>query len=258
MKLQPLGYCLHALLLSMTLLCAAQAAEGEKVLTVRTDSWMPFNGEPGDAKPGYVIEVLKEIFEPAGIKVDYQTKPYKESLEAARKGEVDAVIGANEAEAEGLVIPFKSIGAPCVVLLTLDHSTFEYQNMRSLMKVKLGIIDGYSYWPALDNYITQKKNLVVEGGEAPLDALFQKLQKSEIEVLAENEPVLMWYLRAHKLDKKDFRAVYRHMADPIFVVFAKTPAGKANSELFDKGIQALRSSGRLVKILDKYGLSDWE
>lgn len=249
---------LKALILSTTLLCAAEGAEGGKVLSVRTDSWMPFNGEPGAEKPGYVIEILKEIFEPAGIKVDYQTKPYKESLDAARKGEVDAVIGANAAEAEDLLMPAKSIGAPCVVLLTLDHSGFDYQNMRSLMKVKLGIIEGYSYWPALDNYITQKKNLVVEGGETPLDALFQKLQKGEIEVLAENEPVLMWYLRAHKLDKKDFRAVYRHMADPIYVVFAKTADGKAHSERLDKGLQALRSSGRLLRILDKYGLSDWE
>jgi len=34
------------------------------------------------------------------------------------------------------------------------------------------------------------------------------------------------------------------------LVFAKTPEGKANSERFDKGIQALRSSGRLIKILE--------
>lgn len=230
----------------------------EKRLLVRTDSWMPYNGEPNSDKPGYAIEVLKAIFEPEGTTIDYQLMPYTEALDAAREGKVDAVIGADEVEGKGLTIPKLAIGEPSICLLTLAKEDLVYQSLRSLRGEKLGVIKGYAYWEALNSYIAKNVDIVSEEGDTPLTLLFAKLEAGEIKVLAESEPVLLWYLRENKKDRNNYKAVYRHMADPIFIVFSNDEKGKANSALFDKGMKALRESGELTKILLRYGMRDWK
>lgn len=233
------------------------AQQSGKVLTVRCDPWMPYNGEPGADKPGYAVEVLQTIFEAEGIKIDYQTMPYTEALDAAREGKVGAVIGANEKEGHGLLFPKLPIGEPQVCLLTRAKDNIEWQSIRTLSGKKLGVIKGYSYWDGLDSYIAHSKDIVSEEGDAPLDVLFAKLESGEISVLAETEPVLLWHLRTTKKDRNDFKAIYKHVPDPIFVAFSNDEQGKSYCALFDKGLKSLRTSGALAKILAKYGMKDW-
>ncbi|MGK5093936.1 hypothetical protein WDW89_18225 [Deltaproteobacteria bacterium TL4] len=61
----------------------------KKILSVRADFWPPFNGDPKASRPGYMIEVLKAIFEPQGYVVDYQILSWDQALESVRKGEFD-------------------------------------------------------------------------------------------------------------------------------------------------------------------------
>ena len=60
--------------------------------------------------------MTKMIFEPAGVKIDYQLMPWTDALAAARAGEIDAVIGANPTEAEELLLPKRSAGMPRIGL----------------------------------------------------------------------------------------------------------------------------------------------
>ena len=48
---------------------------GDPVVRLCADQWMPYNGDPADAKPGYVIELAKTIFEAKGLKVEYTVMP---------------------------------------------------------------------------------------------------------------------------------------------------------------------------------------
>jgi polar amino acid transport system substrate-binding protein len=63
-------------------------------ITVRADTWMPYNGEPNSDRPGYCIEMLKVIFEPMGYKIDYQIEPWTRATANAEAGKIDAIIGA--------------------------------------------------------------------------------------------------------------------------------------------------------------------
>lgn len=55
-------------------------------LTVRSDLWPPYNGEPNTSNQGYMILVLGEIFKQHGYSVDYQALSWDESLDVVRKG----------------------------------------------------------------------------------------------------------------------------------------------------------------------------
>src|ERR1700710_2918399 len=123
------------------------------VLRLRADSWMPFNGDPAAGQPGYVIEFLREIFEPQGIKIDYQVMPWTDALKAAAAGEIDGVICANATEAEKLLIGKEPIAEPQFSLFIRKDNPWKYQNLRSLQGLRLGAVEGYSYWESIDGYI---------------------------------------------------------------------------------------------------------
>jgi polar amino acid transport system substrate-binding protein len=234
----------------------------QPVLRLCADQWMPYNGDPADPKPGYVIELAKAIFEPKGIKVEYTVMPWTEALAAVHEGRMGGAIGANKDEGEGLVLPAESIGVISICLVTRADSKWAYENLASFMRIKLGVIKGYAYWPALDTYIAKAiekgSGIVCAEGDAPLDDLMKHLKDGEIDVLAESEPVLLWYLRAHDLDRSLFRVVFKNAAEPIYVAFAPNEEGKRHAALMDEGVKAMRASGEMEKLLRRYGLRDWQ
>lgn len=42
------------------------------VVTLRADQWCPYNCVPGSDRPGYMIEIAREVFGRAGHQIDYQ------------------------------------------------------------------------------------------------------------------------------------------------------------------------------------------
>src|SRR4051812_37401892 len=159
------------------------AADG-KVLRVRADSWMPFNGDPAAEKPGYVVEFLREIFEPQGIKIDYQVMPWADALKAAAAGEIDGVIGANVTEAEKLVVGGEPIAEPQFSLFVRKDNPWTYLNLRSLQGVRVGAVEGYSYWDSIDGYIKKGGTPPVKfyTGNAPAAEAVADLSTGKIDV----------------------------------------------------------------------------
>lgn len=249
---------LAGLVVSLVLLGPASA--DEPVVRLCADQWMPYNGEPAAAKPGYVIELARTVFEPQGVKVEYNVMPWEEALGAVREGRMSGAIGANAEEAEGLTCPPESIGSISICLIVRAETAWAYDNIASFRKVTLGIIKGYSYWPALDAYIEKPdgKGLCIAEGDTPLEDLMTKLQAGEIDVVAESEPVLLWYLRSHSLDREKFRVVFKGTPEPIFVAFSSSDEGRRYATMLGEGIRALRASGELTKLLQRYGLRDWQ
>jgi polar amino acid transport system substrate-binding protein len=236
----------------------AVLAAQEKAVRLCADQWMPYNGDPAEARPGYVVELARTIYKAQGMAVDYTVVPWEEALAAVGEGRMHGAIGAGETECEGLTMPAEPVGQATMCLMTLAGSGWGYDNVASLRKVRLGVIEGYEYWPALDAYIAKGAGIVVATGEDPLGDLMAKLQAAEIDVLAENEPVLLWYLRSHEADRSKFRVVYKHVAEPVYVVFAPNDEGRRLASIFDEGMRALRASGDLERLLRRYGMIDWK
>ena len=249
-----------AITLALSLSATLATAE-DSTVRLCADQWMPYNGDPNEAKPGYVVELARTIFEPKGIKVEYDVMPYEEALAAVKEGRRSGAIGANKEEAEGLTLPSEPIGSVATCLLTLAGSKWTYDNVGSFRNTKIGVIKGYTYWPALDTYIERnagKETVYVAEGEDPLDELMTKLQKGEIDVVAESEPILLWYMRSHSIDRASVRVVFKGTPESIYVAFSPNDEGKRFATILDEGIRELRKSGELVKLLQRYGLRDWQ
>jgi polar amino acid transport system substrate-binding protein len=222
---------------------------------------MPYNGDPSAEHPGVAVELAKAIFEPQGIKIDYQTMPWADALAAAREGKIDGVIGAAVgAETKGLTVPQESIGEPRVVLLVRKGNPLQFESIASLKNARLGAIEGYTYWDSLDEYIktASAPNLIIYKGDTPLSDALTDLKSGKIDVMPETLVVFAWAIKGMGLSPSDFHIIHTHQNDPIYVAFASTPAGVKYTKLFDEGLKQMRASGALAKLLKSYGMNDWK
>jgi polar amino acid transport system substrate-binding protein len=253
-----LPFSLRYLILAaaLALVTHAIAADGT-TLRVRADSWMPFNGDPAAEKPGYVVEFLREVFEPQGIKIDYQVMPWADALKAAAAGEIDGVLCANATEAEKLVIGRESIAEPQFSLFVRKSNPWTYQNLHSLQSVKLGAVEGYSYWDSIDGYIKKGTAPAVKfyNGNAPAAEAVADLSSGKIDVFVESVLVFYWALKNTGQKFSDFRAAYTEPTEPLFVAFTKNKQGAEFAHKLDAGLAKLKGSGRYDAILDKYGFT---
>src|SRR5688500_5622382 len=88
---------------------APNAAHADAI-TLRADEWCPYNCAADSDKPGYGIEIAKEIFAKAGHTVEYKTLAWPRALEECRNGTVAAVIGTSHEESPDFVFPEQDVG----------------------------------------------------------------------------------------------------------------------------------------------------
>jgi ABC-type amino acid transport substrate-binding protein len=77
-------------------------------------------------------------------------------------------------------------------------------------------------------------------------------------VVPETMAAFVGTVKGMGLSLSNFYFVHTHQNDPIYIAFASTPAGAKYVKLFDEGMQKLRASGQLDKLLKSYGVSDWK
>jgi len=235
----------------------ALAHAAPSVLHLRADSWMPFNGDPAGEKPGYVVEFLREIFEPLGVKIDYQVMPWADALKSAEGGEIDGVLCANASEAEHLLLGTEPVAEPQFSLFVRKDSPWKYQNLRSLQGVQLGAVEGYKYWDSIDGYIKKSTPPAVHfySGDSPAALAAADLAAGKVDVVVESVLVFYWTLKGNGQKISDFRTAYTEKSDPLFVAFHKNKRGLEYSKMLDEGLRRLKSNGRFDSILEKYGFA---
>lgn len=241
-------------------LVMSAAAIGAESIRLRADAWMPYNGDPKDAKPGFSLDITRAALEPHGITLDYQIMPWARAIKELEAGNIDAVIGSFGDELAGMFVPSESVGQATTDVIVLADSTWKFAGVPSLDAVKVGFPRGYTYAEDIDKYLAAnaKKNVMEVGGDGPLVQARALLERKRIDAFIEGEQVFMWGLsQEQKAQYKVGGTVVP--AKDIFVAFSpKAAQGKRWAELLGKGIADLRSSGKLKAILAAYGMSDWK
>ena len=238
-------------------------ATAEKI-TLVADDWCPYNCQPQSDTPGFMIEIAKAILQKPGDEVEYTIMPYEESVEAVRQGKFTAVVGVARDEAPDLVYPREPMGETNEMFFTKKDFSWKYTDVASLEKVRVGIIEGYSYGPALDDYFEENidnPKVVMAGGDTPLGDNIKRLNAGEIDVLLENPYVFHYYFASK--GQKDQLAEYAEIQAPLqpdylYLAFSpKLPQSAKYAEAVTAGMAELRQNGKLSDILTKYGVSDW-
>ncbi|PAV25065.1 hypothetical protein CF392_12915 [Tamilnaduibacter salinus] len=246
--------------ISVLVLFSFTLSASADTVSIRADSWYPMNGDPRSDKPGYMIELAETIFGQHGYEVDYQNLPWERSLQSVRRGNHDCVVGAYEADAPDFIFPDTPWGYDQSAFYVDNDSTWQYEGLESLSSVTMAIIGGYAYGEAFDAYVQSHPEQVQSlNANNALEQNIRKVAGGRVDVLIESPAVLEAQLQDMGMSGQLKQA--GTLGDPVPMYIACSPANAERSnqlvELVSQGTRALRESGELERIMNRYGLDTW-
>ena len=242
-------------------LALTSLSRGDTISLV-ADEWCPINCQPDSSQPGYAVEIARAIFEKAGHQVEYKTLNWSKSIEDARKGLYDGIIGAAKEEAEDFIFPTTEIGATANSFFVDQQSDWTYESLTSLDNVCVGVIKSYEYGDEFDNYFAGHKDdpqkVQEVSGDNPLEKNLRKLAGKRIDVVIEDRPVADYTIKSLGLQGQIKYAGNDGEPTDFFIAFSpRNPKAAEYAALFSRGLAELRANGQLRTILSGYGLQDW-
>jgi polar amino acid transport system substrate-binding protein len=228
-------------------------------ITLVTDEWCPFNCQPDSTHPGAMIEIARTIFAKQGIKVDYKIMPWSEAISAVREGRYDGIVGTSRNDAPDFVFPKYATAQMYTHFFTLPNKDWRYVNIESLKRIRLGVIQGYSYGEPLDSYIKDNadnpKRLHITDGKDALTTNIHLLLQGSIDALAEEHRVLTYKLATLGMASQlvDVGDLGHTDATNLYVAFSPIKIrSRRYAALLDEAIGPMRQRGELKAIFDHY------
>ena len=256
MKLRSLILCLPMLLLGI-----GPQAKAE-TLIVASDHWCPYNCAEADGREGYAVDILRTIFEPLGIVVDYRLMGWERAVEEARRGHATAVIGAIEKEVPGFILPEENIGVSALAFFVRANDPWRYRGVESFLGKSLGIPDGYGLDSVLEDFLAAHQGEIAlyrAGRQLPAQHNLQLLMEGRLDIVGDNAQVVRYLANSMGIGESVTYAGDDECRTPLYIAFSPADQRSARyAALFDEGIRRLRKTERLRAILARYGLTDWK
>jgi len=232
------GWLVMMLALFYPLAQAEEAATMPSVIHLASEDWEDYTAADGH---GLGWDVLRKVFEPAGVKLDIRTEPYLRSIGLAQRGEIDACVGSYQDESEDLLYPHWNFDTDHIYALGLTSTPVP--TPQTLGDYRLAWVRGYDYQKYLPNVVHYSEVLRRTG---IVSMLTYRRVDFYIDALTEVDFVL-----SRAKDPSQFRRT--HVAElPLYLCFAKTDQARALMALFDQRMEHLVKSGELKPIFERW------
>ncbi len=252
----------------MILMCLMNHPATADQIYVVADPYFPYTGELDAEKPGYLVELIQQIFEKEGHTVKYRTLPWLRALMMIEKGKADCIAGAyaDDARNLGIDVPVNETGVWYMYFFAKKGSpaaSWAYDGSpRSLSRIRLGVISGYEYGPEFDPYIKSATSRHVEAcsGEDALATSIKMLLSGRVDIVMEEYGVFVNTARSLGVWDHIVNVGKEHGGGNKHYVFFSRKISQYSeyTKMFARGMDELRRNGQLVKLLERYGLKDWK
>nr|WP_175653509.1 transporter substrate-binding domain-containing protein [Pseudomonas sp. Marseille-P9899] len=216
------------------------AAEGlPSQVRLASESWLDYTNADGS---GLAWDVLRKVFEPAGVKVTVLSAPYTRAVGLVKRGEADAWVGSYAAENDDNLYPRWNFDSDHIYALGL--ATHPRPTLETLGQFRLSWVRGYDYQDYLPNITGNYREVQRRDGILPM------LERERVDFYIDAQTEVE-YVRSHAEHPDQFRST--HVAElPLYLAFGNTPEGRALRELFDKRMDVLVPSGELKPIFQRW------
>ncbi|MCP4350770.1 MAG: amino acid ABC transporter substrate-binding protein [Desulfobacterales bacterium] len=233
-----------------------------ETITFAIDEWCPYLCDPNvnNGLKGYMTDIASIVFQKAGYNTEFKKIPLERAVMMCHKGKIDAILSVYREDAPGMIFPEKEQGLSSNIFLTRKANPWKYASMQSLNQIKkLGLVKGYEY-PVIEKFIKAHPEKITEVKDKnPLETLLKMMLKDRIDALLDDRVVIQYTLKKMKLTELFTEAGTPEDSNPLYIAFSPVnPESKKYAEILMKGIEELRKSGELVKIMNKYGMQDWK
>lgn len=228
-----------ALLLSFSV-CAQASDDVPTNIRMASDVWVDRINADGT---GLSWDILRLVFEPAGVKLDMQIVPYTRSVGLVQRGEADAWVASYQNEVSvGVIYPTWHYDSDLISALSLVSKPLPDQKMLSASR--LVWMRGYEYQRYIPG-LTHYNELLRRAGILPM------LDYDHADYYIDAQPEVQEVLAAAK-DPSRYR-----MTDlirlPLYIGFADNARGRALAKLYDQRMAALVEDGSLREVFERWG-----
>ncbi|MDR6711856.1 polar amino acid transport system substrate-binding protein [Pseudomonas hunanensis] len=217
---------------------AASAQQPVQQIHLVSEEWLDYTNADGT---GLAWDVLRKVFEPAGVKVSLQSAPYSRAVGLVKRGEADAWVGSYKDENEDNLYPRWHFDMDHIYALGLVSKPVP--TPATIGQYRLAWVRGYNYGSYLPNVHQYRE---IQRREGILPMLEHERVDFYIDALTEVE-----YVQGQAPQPERFRRT--HVAElPLYLAFARNEQGKALSALFDQRMAVLVRSGELKAIFERW------
>jgi polar amino acid transport system substrate-binding protein len=208
------------------------------VIQLASEEWEDYTAADGH---GLAWDVLRHVFEPAGVKVNIRTEPYLRSVGLAERGEVDACVGSYRDESSEVLYPRWNFDTDHIYALGLASTPVP--TLQTLGNYRLAWVRGYGYQHYLPN-VRRYDEVMRRTGIVSM--LTRNRADFYIDALTEVD-----YVMSRAKDPSQLRR--SHIAElPLYLCFAKTPKARALMALFDQRMEQLVKNGELKPVFERW------
>ncbi|WP_449430060.1 substrate-binding periplasmic protein [Pseudomonas putida] len=217
---------------------AAGAEDTPQQVRLVSEEWLDYTNADGS---GLAWDVLRKVFEPAGVKVKIQSAPYSRAIGLVKRGEADAWVGSYKEENDDNLYPRWHFDMDHIYALGLASKPVP--TLQTVGQYRLAWVRGYDY----ANYLPNVHNFrEIQRREGILPMLEHDRVDFYIDALTEVDYVLSQAPQPGRLRRT-------HVAElPLYLAFSRNVESKALRELFDKRMAQLVRSGELQAIFEHW------
>ena len=238
-------------------------AHAQAVTMVAPDFWCPYSCTANHPREGFVVDILAAILRNEGVPFRYVNENYPRALQNVLHN-VHQVVGPTYPdEVPALRLAPTPVTYNRMCFFTLPGSPWKFTDTGSLGDIRLGIIEGYKYGKALDEYIALNRmnqdRIDLNTGDDLTPRMVRKMQAHRFDAFIEDR-FLVRYLSRQTRGGLTLREA--GCLAPIAGYLAFSPANPDTPrliELYESGMRTLLKSGQLKGLLDRYDLpaDDW-
>jgi len=247
-------------------MCFVVQGHQDKVLTFRKSTqWCPYecNKEHNSRKIGFIADIGATIFSAQGYQVNFVTLPIKRGYIGVRDGSLTGILGLYKSDAPDLIFNQVPIGRSVNEFIVRKSDNWQYKSTDSLLLLDnkgLTIAEGISY-PEFKSFIIEHPEKVTKiTGYTTLERTIKMIIQGHTQTLYEDKLVLQYVE-----DQTNWTDTLRYAGSDgvftdVFVGFSPVHQEESRklAKILDQGIVELRASGKLMEILRRYNLSDWQ
>lgn len=253
-----------ALLIMSLLTVFNYTAFAKQKLVIVADYWCPYNCEPRSNEEGYLVEIARYALEKEDLEVEYELRPWDQSVNDFNEGNVDGVFGANDRDLTDPVLPLIHQAEGRIAAFTLKDTSWIYDGARSLDGKNIKIVEAYAYPTDIKSYIyshylsnpdqfhfSNSENAVKDGIDSLID--------EKVFTYIEDENVVFHYAESKNITTLRHAGSVNRTPEKIYVAFSKA---NPNSHIYAKSVTTamleLKSSGKLNELKKKYNIKNYQ
>ncbi|HJP29649.1 MAG TPA: transporter substrate-binding domain-containing protein [Candidatus Latescibacteria bacterium] len=239
-----------AILLLIISLCSVATGQDERITVVVDQAYPPYMYGPADSTQGLYPEMIRAIFDRAGVKAEIVGLPWERALARGREG--TAAIGGIYRNEERLqTLDYSDpIFEETLVLYVKKGSAFSFSGFGDLQGKVVGLNRGWSYGEDFDS-IRKKGVFRTEEANDNL-ANFRKLIRGRIDCFIADELSASQIIHQQHLVDLVERAAQPAATNKAYVVLAKKTNKKAVLEKFNRALGAMRKDGTYERLIGEF------